>query len=647
MCGIAGFLNAGPLALEAEARARAMATAMERRGPDADGVWLDPEAGLALAHRRLSILDLSAAGAQPMQSDSGRWAVSYNGEIYNHLDLRADIAEAGGKRDWRGTSDTETLLAAVELWGVEATLPRLHGMFAVALWDRRDRVLWLARDRMGEKPLYYGEVGGALVFASEPAALAAFADAPLPVDERGVAGLLKYGYVPAPLSIYRGIRKLPPAHFVRIEGADTDAEPVSYWSLESTALAGVVYPFTGSDAEIRDEVEAVLARAVDKQMISDVPLGVFLSGGVDSTLITALMARQRGAGDVRSFSIGFEDAEFNEAGHAEAVAAHLGTDHRSFTVTEADALAIIPELPCDFSEPFADSSQIPTSILCRMTRKHVTVALSGDGGDEVFGGYNRYLHAPAIWNRAGRLPRPARRLVGAVAGALQGRADGRMVGVGLRTLGLPAASARRLSKVGRAVGHAEDFGSFLDNLVSAWPDHERLTPGVRAGLRAEFEAITPSLSHQERMMVFDSLTYMPDDIFVKVDRSAMAHSLETRAPFVDPDVMIAAWRVPMRMKIGGGRGKLVLRDILDRHVPRALMERPKQGFAIPVDAWLRGVLRDWAGDMLASPALNDLDFIDMERARTAFARHQAGVDNHGNQLWPVLMLASWLDARAA
>lgn len=651
MCGIAGFWTpeAGLGGEAGDAALRRMADAIAHRGPDSDGYWSDTETGVGLAQRRLAILDLSPAGAQPMPSASGRYMIVFNGEIYNHLELRAVLERDGAAPDWRGHSDTETLLAAIERWGVAETLPRLFGMFAFALWDKAERALWLARDRMGEKPLYYGWSGRMLVFGSELKALKGFPGFAPALDRETVTAYLRFGYAPCPHTIYQGVRKLPPAAYLRLETPDPGSapEPQAYWSLRTIAETGTKNRLAGGFEEAVQALEAVLGEVVSSQMLSDVPLGAFLSGGVDSSLITALM-QEHSSRPVRTFSIGFEDGRFNEAVHAREVAKHLRTDHTEFMVTEADALALVPDLPRIFDEPFADSSQLPTILLSRLTRQSVTVAMSGDGGDEMFGGYNRYMFGPSLWRRLGGLPAPARRGIALAASLAQrlGAGSGSSALSSLATrLGLPVTTIDRLSKFGAALGRAQDFDGFYREIVSTWPAPGDIAVHKREAVSLLDSGGLPALADPaERMMALDALTYLPDDILVKVDRSAMSASLETRAPFLDARVVELAWRLPLSAKISNGVGKRILREMLYRRVPRELIERPKQGFAIPLDAWLRGALRDWAEALLSRGRLNESGLFEADAVRAVWADHLAGRDNAGARLWAVLMLQSWLEA---
>jgi asparagine synthase (glutamine-hydrolysing) len=632
-----------------------MAEAIAHRGPDDAGLWCDPQAGLALAHRRLSILDLSPAGHQPMASATGRLVIAFNGEIYNHLALRQELERSGLlQRPWRGHSDTETLLAAIEAWGLEAALQRCAGMAALALYDRRDQVLWLARDRFGEKPLYWGWIEGAgavpesrvLAFASELAALRALPGAASPqLNPAALAAFFRLSCIPAPLCIQAGLQQLPPGHLVAIPATTAGhrpgqlPDPRSWWDPEAEAAASAhraqAAPY-GSEAEALGALEAALQQAVVEQTIADVPLGAFLSGGIDSSLITALL-QAASSRPVRSFTIAFPDAGggesgFNEAPYARAVAAHLGTDHTEVALTAADARALIPSLARIYSEPFADSSQLPTHLVCREARRSgLSVALSGDGGDELFGGYNRHRLIPALQQRLGPLPPLARR---ALARALE------QWPVSAR--GLARDKRRKLAAAMRAAGSLEQLQA---SLTSVWPDPAALlqphwqhaAAGVAAGAPPLPGASTPA----EQLMLADALNYLPADILVKVDRAAMAVGLETRAPFLDHRVAAVAWSLPLALKIRGSSGKWALRQLLHRYVPPALVERPKVGFAMPIGAWLRGPLRPWAEDLLDPALLQRQGYLQSAPIQRLWRAHLAGAD-HTPQLWTVLMWQVWL-----
>lgn len=644
MCGLAGYLQRKGERARLESLATAMADRIRHRGPDDGGVWCDPDSGYAVAHRRLSIIDLSPAGHQPMLSASGRWVLAYNGEIYNHVELRRRLQSESAAPVWRGHSDTETLLAALEAWGVETTLKRCVGMFAFALWNRVDRVLFLARDRMGEKPMYYGWQGATFLFGSELKALTAHPTFSAEVDRGALALMLRHSYVPAPHTIYSGIRKLPPGTFLRVSHDQQDALPQPYWSLAEVAESGTSRPFTGTDDEAMTLLEERLCAAVRGQMVSDVPLGALLSGGVDSTTVVALM-QANCTRPIRTFTIGFEEQEYDEAKYAKEVARHLGTDHTELQLGAGDALSLIPAMPGIYDEPFADSSQLPTHLVMKLAKDHVTVALSGDGGDEIFGGYSHYLRYPSIWRQRYAMPLGIRRVLGAGLTALPANMINRVC----RPLGRFTGGEFAGDKV-RAIGtRLRDYRSFDDlyvSQISAWDNVEDLVVGAQVSdnlfdNRESWPAIS---DHVARMMVIDGLTYLPDCILVKVDRAAMAVSLETRAPFLDKDVIEFAWSLPGHMKLRAGQGKWLLRRVLGRHMPGGIGERPKKGFSIPIDQWLRGPLRAWAESLLAEDRLIGEGLLNPRPIRAAWKRHILGEADLGKSLWAVLMFQAWLEA---
>ena len=659
MCGLTGWLTSGVAVVsEAEAQLRRMNDPLRHRGPDSDGQWLDAEAGIALGHRRLAIVDLSEAGHQPMPSASGRWVIAFNGEIYNHLDLRRDLEQSGrAPSAWRGHSDTETLLACVEAWGIETTLKRCSGMFAIALWDRAERVLTLARDRLGEKPLYWGWQGGpgsarplaprTLLFGSELKALQRHPAFEGRVDRQALSLLMRHNYIGAPHSIWQGLHKLEPGCWLQVSRSEPEPVIRPYWSALEVALAGQANPFRGSPDEAVDELARLLGAAVQRQRVADVPLGAFLSGGIDSSTVVALMQAQS-AQPVRTFTIGFHEEGYDEAQHARAVAKHLGTDHTELYVPAAEALAVIPKLPALYSEPFSDSSQIPTFLVSQMARQHVTVALSGDGGDELFAGYERYRLTQTIWHRLVRVPRPAR-LLGA-AGLRVLSSDQWNWLFDLFESALPARQRHRNPGdriwKGAALLGSHDVETLYRGMVSHWSDPAGLvlgSGGEAPTVLSHPPAQLSSLDAVPRMMLTDLLSYLPGDILTKVDRAAMGVSLETRVPMLDPAVVEFAWSLPMSMKLRDGVSKWPLRQVLYRHVPRELIDRPKMGFAIPLKGWLRAPLKDWAAELLDEHRLREEGFFDAARISRKWDDHVHGRRDWQAQLWDVLMFQAWLD----
>jgi asparagine synthase (glutamine-hydrolysing) len=646
MCGIAGFVGGDWSGSGAAAATLArMNACLRHRGPDRADSWTDPDARVALAFNRLAILDLSPAGDQPMHSANGRYVIVFNGEVYNHRELRDELAAADRAPAWRGHSDTESLLAAIEAWGLRGALDRSTGMFAFALWDRQERTLSLARDRLGEKPLYYGRQrpGGPLLFGSELKALAQHPAFDGEVDRAALTLLLRYGTIPAPFSIYRGIAKLPPATVLTLrEGAEPVIE--AYWSGAAAAERGVADPLQLGPDQAVDALEALLERSVGRQMVADVPLGAFLSGGVDSSSIVALM-QKLSARPVKTFTIGFREHGYDEAEHAAAVARHLGTDHTELYVTAEEARAVIPRLPEIYDEPFADSSQIPTHLVAALARRSVTVALSGDGGDELFAGYDRYRMTAQLWRGMSAVPRPLRTAAGRALTRISPAAWDRL---GHATRSLVPSSLRvdrlgdKIHKGAPLLGSAS-AAQLYTGMLSAWND-----PGAVVIGGSEPEAPCPRLDNLgavERMMALDLLGYLPDDILAKVDRAAMAVSLETRVPFLDHHLVEFAWRLPLALKLRGGTTKWILRELLYRHVPRSLIERPKMGFGVPIGRWLRGPLRDWAEALLDRRQLEQQGFFRPEPIRHLWEAHLLGKVDAQNRLWPVLMFQSWREAR--
>lgn len=636
MCGITGFFDRdrGTPSEKLEAIAGAMADRLAHRGPDGRGVWADAQSGIALGHRRLAIIDLSEAGHQPMASACGRFCLTYNGEIYNTAEIRGELEAKG--RSFRGTSDTEVLVEAIAAWGVGAAVARLIGMFAFAVWDKQARRLTLVRDRLGIKPLYWGMVGETFFFASELKALKQAPGWDGSLDRDAIGAFLRYSYVPAPASIYAGVFKLEPGRMLEID-AQGPPRISAWWSLEDVA-AGHTAPLAASENEVLARIEALLGDSVRRRMVADVPLGAFLSGGIDSSLVVALMQAQSTA-KVRSFSIGFHDDSYNEATHAKAVAVHLGTDHTELYVTADEARAVIPRLATIYDEPFADSSQIPTFLVSQMAREHVTVALSGDGGDEIFAGYNRYAMGRKLARAARLFPAPLRRAASRAICAVPPSVWDqifRAVPASRR----PALPGDKMHKFA-GILPADDIG-FYSGLLSQWPDAWSLVRGASepgavfrdTSVRAGFDGPVPWMQY------LDTRTYLPDDILAKVDRASMAVSLELRVPLLDHRIVELAWRLPDTYKIRGRTTKWALRRILSKYVPSPLFERPKMGFGVPIDTWLRGPLKEWAGDLLECGAVQDT-LLDMGPVHEKWSEHQAGTHNWQYFLWNVLMLQAW------
>jgi asparagine synthase (glutamine-hydrolysing) len=632
VCGIAGFIDdSGAGAGELEAQVLRMAAAIAHRGPDDAGAWVDERCGVALGHRRLSILDLSPLGHQPMTSASGRFAVSYNGEIYNYRELRTELAQRGAH--FRGQSDTEVLLAAVEQWGFVPALERFNGMFAIALWDREERQLLLARDRFGEKPLYYGVAGKTLLFASELKAMRVHPSFRGEIDRGSLAQFLRFTNVPAPRTIFTNVWKLPAGCWTSFRAETKDLLPPSaYWSMVDVALEGERNRFTGSEEEAVQELDRLLRSSVRARMVADVPLGAFLSGGIDSSTVVALMQAQSER-PVRTFTIGFNEAAYNEAIAAKAVAAHLGTDHTELYVTSEEAQAVIPRLPTLYDEPFADPSQVPTFLLAELARRDVTVALTGDGGDELFGGYSRYAWAESLWRWMSPVSSRGRRLL---ADALSRAPASRMD----RYLGYQGRLGGKVQKLARILRASDPDALFLQYL-SAWSDPGPIVGVVEPGHPLLNEQRPPLSDFVERMMCTDAALYLPDDILVKVDRATMGVSLEGRVPMLDPAVAEFACSLPRPLKLRGRKGKWALRKVLARYVPTKLFERPKMGFGVPVGAWLRGPLRPWVEAELDEARLKRAGFLDGAAIRRMWRQHLDGDGNLDAELWAVLMFQAW------
>lgn len=651
MCGIVGCLHKNFSNNDWEDVLGRMSKLLHHRGPDSEGLWFDAKMGVGLGHRRLSIIDRSMQGHQPMRTDDGRYTVVFNGEIYNFLELRQELELQG--YCFKGNSDTEVVLAAVNKWGVPHAIQRFVGMFAFALWDHERRTLTLVRDRLGEKPLYYGWVKGALVFGSELKAIRAFPGFDAAIDRQALALFMRHSYVPAPWSIYQGIWKLAPGTFVQFRAnaaAGERGESCTYWSARSTAEAQLREPFLGSEHEATDELERILRRSIAGQMIADVPLGAFLSGGIDSSTVVALMQAQSSL-PVKTFTIGFHEGGYNEAQHAKAVALHLGVEHTELYVTPEEALAVIPKLPTLYDEPFADSSQIPTFLVSELARRHVTVSLSGDGGDELFGGYNRYVGAMALWRKVGHMPMQIRAALARLITVIPPATWSRFFSV-LRALDHKrlryANPEDKMRKIAEVLSASQQEAMYL-RLVSQWHDPAAVVLGAEEPktMITDPKAWLNCPDFEQCMMYLDAVTYLPDDILVKVDRAAMGVSLETRVPLLDHRIVEFAWRLPLAMKIRNGEGKWILRQVLYKYVPKELMERPKMGFGVPIEHWLRGPLRDWAEALLDEGRLDREGFFNSKAIRQKWIEHLAGHRNWQHHLWNVLMFQAWLDAGGA
>lgn len=640
MCGFAGILQSdrspdnwtGPL--------RRMGDAIRHRGPDDGQVWYDPNAGIGLSFRRLAILDLSPGGRQPMTSHSGRYVIVFNGEIYNFRHIRAQLGDHA--HTWQGHSDTEVLLAAIEAWGVERAIKATIGMFALALWDRHERKLFLARDRIGVKPLYYGWTGNTFLFGSELKALQALPGFSATIDQQAVSDYLRGGFIPAPRSIYTTFHKLAPGHIAQLTGADAEKHiaPIvrPYWSAADTAIAGKRNPFTGDLASAIEELDGLLHDAIQLRMVADVPIGAFLSGGIDSSIVVSIM-QKLSSSPIRTFSIGFDEEKYNEAHHAAIVAGHLGTQHTELILRAQDALSVIPSLPDIFDEPFADSSQIPTFLVSRLARQDVTVSLSGDGGDEIFSGYERYRRSKSSWSRLGLLHPDIRSpLCASMSRAARYAASLLPAGAAAKPVSL-LKMASRLAPL-----REKDAFAFYRSYIDQW----RGLGGTTRG-NADWVRLNQPGLHQmplDHLMMLDDLThYLPDDVLTKLDRASMSVSLEAREPLLDHRIIEFGWRLPLEMKAGASEGKIILRRLLEKYVPRHITERPKVGFGVPIAEWLQNGLRDWAGDLLSDSALKSTGLLDVKVVRQLWQEHRNGAANWHQQLWQVLMLQAWITAQ--
>ncbi len=647
MCGIAGFIQKEIVSSRSEQVLNAMADQITHRGPDSNGIWFDEKTGIGLAHRRLAILDLSPRGHQPMQSASGRYVIVFNGEIYNYQNLMDELVKLG--HHFKGHSDTEVILQGIEQWGLKEAVTKCTGMFAIAIWDKQERRLYLVRDRLGEKPLYFGNVGKAFVFGSELKALKPHPDWKGTIDHSALTLYMKHGYVPAPHSIYRGIRKLTPGSIVSVDYSST--RPVinesSYWPMMDVVHHSQSHPLHVTDEHMISSLEKILLESVKQQMVADVPLGAFLSGGIDSSTIVALM-QSMSSQPVRTFSIGFDYEGYDEAGYARQIAQYLGTDHTELYMTAEDALNVIPRLPAIYDEPFADSSQIPTYLVSQLTRQHVTVSLSGDGGDELFCGYTRYFMVNNIWRKLSLLPLAIRRIVAnTIIKTPVSRLDALFKW--LNPL------FNKYSQAGR-VGDKLKKSAYLLNAADADEFYSLFTTN-----RVDMDGLLKPEYYQQdsdellvsqhglssdciisNMMYRDTMQYLPDDILVKVDRASMANSLESRIPMLDHRVLEFAWRLPLSAKYRNGQGKWILRQVLKKYVPEKYFERPKMGFGVPMDDWLSGPLREWGEDLLDEKELSQQGIFDAGAVRKKWCEHSEGLRNWRSQLWSVLVFQSWL-----
>ena len=652
MCGLTGFLYDSSIKFNnISYQLRLMVDSISHRGPDDDGFWIDEKSRVAIGHRRLSVLDLSSAGHQPMHSSTGRYIIAFNGEIYNHLNLRERLdIESNNSKMWVGHSDTETLLSCFEAWGVVATLKEISGMFAIALYDTNHNDFYLIRDRMGEKPLYYGWSGNVFLFGSELKSIKPFQGFSAEVDRNALALYLKYDYIPEPHSIYKDIRKLTPGSYLKISMNDNGWSqkcPSSikrYWSMEDVAKSGKSEnKYTGIEKDAIQKLDDLLSKSVKQQMISDVPLGAFLSGGIDSSVVVALMQKQSER-KVKTFTIGFNESNYNEAEYAKEVALHLDTDHTELYISPEQAIDVISRLPKIYDEPFADSSQIPTLLVSEMAKQHVTVSLSGDGGDELFGGYSRYFMANKIWSKIEKIPLTIRKLIAKGITLLSPKAWNFLINSAFKFL----PSSFRMSHPGDKIYKLSrmltlnDIYEVYDSLVSHWNNSFEVVIGSKKRTD-DLNKDVDFFHFEDEMMFLDSITYLPDDILAKVDRAAMSVSLETRAPFLDKDVVEFAWKLPLNMKIRDYKGKWILKKLLDRYVPNDLVDRPKMGFGVPIDSWLRGPLRDWAENLLSEQRLKHDGYFHVEEIRRKWNEHLSGSRNWQYHLWSILMFQMWLD----
>lgn len=646
MCGLVGFIQGSSFSSEKNIMTylKKMTDSIAHRGPDSEGFWWDNDDKIALGHRRLAILDLTDSGHQPMKSKDNRYIIVFNGEIYNHLDIRQDLENKDNDIIWNGHSDTETLLKALSTYGLETTLDKLIGMFAFALWDSEEKNLYLVRDRLGEKPLYYGWQNNTFLFGSELKAITLHPDFKKEIHKSSIALLLKHGYIPAPYSIWNNIYKLPAAHYLVINSENLKPEVKCYWSFKNVVESFKDNKLRISDLEATDTIEHLLTNSIKRQMLSDVPLGALLSGGIDSSLVAALMQKISGT-PIKTFSIGFEDPRFDESKYAEAVAKHLGTEHTSLIMKPNELLELVPDIAKIYDEPFADSSQLPMTIVSRLAQQHVTVALTGDAGDETFGGYSRYYLLQTLWYKINKLPNIIRdRLISLLTFITPEQYD-LILGWLFDLINQPTLPDK-LYKLGQRLENVNSIEELYLAYATENNNPKKFIKDLNSMPDYLLEDIKnwPNTNHSiEKMMAIDTLTYLPDDILVKVDRAAMSTSLELRAPFLDHSLIEYAWKLPFDLKNRNGKAKWILRQVLYKYVPKSLIDRPKQGFSIPLNDWLRGPLKDWADDLLSEEYLEKQNIFNVEEVRTMWNQHLSNSRQYGAKLWSILMFQVWYE----
>ncbi len=648
MCGINGFYSKYSFTFDNVISK--MNSSISHRGPDTNGIWVDKNSGIVFGHQRLSILDLSDSGSQPMHSNSGRYIITYNGEVYNHLEIRKELENNNNGINWRGTSDTETLLEAIDFWGIETALKKIDGMFAFGLWDKKNNSLTLARDRIGEKPIYYGWQGKGdnkvFLFSSELKALKAHPEFIREVNIDAISLQLRHNYIPAPYSIFKNIFKLLPGHYLKFSESDLKKNllPNSkcYWSLIESALYGINNQLTQSDTEIQNNLEKYLQSSVKKQMISDVPLGAFLSGGIDSSIVVALMQSQSNV-PIKTFTIGFDEDSYDEAKHAKNIALNIGADHTELYISPQKAMDVIPKLPTIYDEPFSDSSQIPTFLVTQLANKHVKVVLSGDAGDELFCGYNRYVMSKKFWSILSLMPLSSRNILSSGLQSISPQTWSSFSNI-LPGLNKYSNFGDKIHKGANALT-AKNFNDLHYRLCSNWqnPTDVVINSKELGTFLTEFRPQLNGLNGEQQMMTLDFINYLPDDILVKVDRASMASSLETRIPFLDHNLIEYVWKIPQSLKLKNGQGKWILRQILNKYVPKNLTERPKMGFGVPIDTWLRGPLRDWAENLLNENKLKQEGYFNSRLIRDKWEEHLSKKKNWQHHLWSVLMFEAWID----